>query len=70
MTVNVGNVDRILRAVLGIVLLWLAFFSGFAVMDGGVLKWLAALAGVVMLGTAALKTCPLYSVLGLRTCPR
>ena len=66
MTINVGTVDRIARAILGIVLLYLAFASG--ALDGGVWKWVAALAGVVMLGTSALKFCPLYRIIGVRTC--
>ena len=68
MTPNVGTIDRILRAGLGLVLLYLAFFSGLAAMDGAVLKYGAILVGIVMLATAAFKLCPLYSMLGLKTC--
>lgn len=70
MTVNVGTLDRIARAILGLVLLYLAFASGAAIFAGGALKWIAALVGVVMLGTAAMRSCPLYTMLGLSTCPR
>ena len=65
MSVNVGTIDRVLRGLLGLALLWLAFLSGAVV---GALMWIAAIAGVVMLATAALRICPLYSMLGLRTC--
>lgn len=68
MTANVGTADRVLRAVLGVVLLWLAFASGYPAMDGAILKFGAALVGVVMLLTALLGTCPLYRLLGIRTC--
>ena len=70
MSVNVGNLDRILRVVLGIVLLYLAFFSGIPAFAGGFLKYGAALLGVVMLVTAAMRVCPLYSIFGVKTCRR
>lgn len=68
MTANVGNIDRILRAALGIVLLYLAFFSGFAPMSEPLFKYGAAIVGVVMLATSTLKMCPLYSIFGIKTC--
>lgn len=68
MTVNVGTVDRVLRAILGLVLLWLAFFSGYAAFAGGFLKYAAVVVGLVMLATAALRICPLYSIFGFKTC--
>ena len=68
MTVNVGLIDRIFRAVLGVVLLYLAFASGMAVFEGGWPKYVAAAVGVVMLATALMRICPLYSLIGVRTC--
>jgi hypothetical protein len=59
MTVNVGNLDRILRVIAGIVLIALAA-------TGTVGAW--GYLGVVLLLTGALRTCPLYSVLGMNTC--
>ena len=46
---NMGQTDRTIRAIVGVVLLVLAF----AVLGGG-LAWLAGIVGVVMLATAAL----------------
>ncbi|MBC2835620.1 YgaP family membrane protein [Paragemmobacter straminiformis] len=61
---NVGPLDRTLRVILGLVLLG-AFFFG-----KGEGPWhYALLIGVVPLATAAVSNCPLYSVLGLSTCP-
>ena len=68
MNVNVGTLDRIIRAVLGVVLLWLAFFSGVPAMEAGALKWVAAVVGIVMLVVAVVRVCPIYSILGIRTC--
>lgn len=60
---NVGTTDRAIRAIVGIVLLGLAFAS-----LSGTLAWVAGIIGVVMLGTAALGTCPPYALLGINTC--
>ncbi|MDF0602623.1 DUF2892 domain-containing protein [Psychromarinibacter sp. C21-152] len=68
MATNVGTIDRILRAVLGLVLLYLAFFSGLPALEAGALKWIAAILGVVMLVTSAVRICPIYAIFGLKTC--
>ena len=68
MTTNVGTLDRILRAALGLVLLYLAFFSGLHLFAEPLFKYGAAVVGVVMLATSLMKMCPLYSMLGLKTC--
>ena len=68
MTVNVGTIDRIARALLGLVLLYLAFLSGLPLFEGGLMKILAAVAGIVMLIVAATRVCPVYSIFGLKTC--
>ena len=60
MQANVGGLDRILRIVIGLALIGLTL--------GGVIGawgWI----GVVPLATGALKTCPLYKLVGLNTCP-
>ena len=58
---NMGSLDRILRFVIGAALL-IAYF----VMPGAS-KWL--LIGIIPLATSLLSSCPLYSILGLSTCP-
>lgn len=64
MTNNVGTVDRLARAVLGLVLLYFAFFSFTSTLWTAV----AAIVGIVLLATAALSMCPLYRLLGINTC--
>jgi hypothetical protein len=61
---NVGGFDRILRIVVGLALIvW--FF-----MDQGTGFWhWAKLIGIVPLATGLMSSCPLYSILGLNTCP-
>ena len=56
---NVGNLDRGLRAVAGLALI------AWALMGGPVWAWI----GIVPLATAGIGLCPLYSLLGVRTCP-
>lgn len=57
---NVGSIDRILRIVLGLALIALTLTGTI-----GVWGWI----GVVPVVTAVAGFCPLYAVLGLRTCP-
>jgi hypothetical protein len=61
---NVGGADRIIRIVVGLALLvW--FF-----VDHGTGFWhWAKLIGIVPLATGLMSSCPLYSILGLSTCP-
>lgn len=68
MTPNVGTLDRVLRAALGLVLLALAFFSGLSLFDGAFFKYGAAVIGVVMLVVAVTRVCPIYAIFGIRTC--
>lgn len=60
---NVGSIDRILRIVVGLVVLSLFFIYPDA-------SWrYLALLGIVPLLTGLFSTCPLYSILGISTCP-
>lgn len=60
MTTNVGGLDRVLRIVVGLALIVLAA-------TGTIGAW--GYIGVVPLATAALSTCPAYTLLGFSTCP-
>jgi fatty acid desaturase len=60
MQTNVGNIDRIVRAVIGLALIALTWAGTI-----GVWGWI----GVVPLLTAALGFCPLYTMLGFSSCP-
>jgi hypothetical protein len=61
---NVGNVDRIIRVLAGIVLL-----GAFFIFPGHGYRWIYALLGVIALATGIMSTCPLYSILGISSCP-
>jgi len=60
---NVGTIDRVLRIVLGLALIAAYFFN-----PGGAYSWLY-LIGIIPLATGLMSSCPLYSILGLSTCP-
>mgnify|MGYP002632104219 FL=1 len=57
---NVGTIDRLLRAVAGIILISLVFI-------GPKTPW--GWVGLVPLLTALFAYCPAYSLFGIRTCP-
>ena len=61
MTHNVGTIDRMLRIVVGLVLLSLIFI--------GPQTWWG-LVGVIPLATAFMRNCPAYSLLGVNTCEK
>ncbi|MCU0887421.1 MAG: DUF2892 domain-containing protein [Rubritepida sp.] len=57
---NVGDLDRGLRIAVGLALI-AAVLAGFI----GAWGWI----GVVPLATGLMRSCPVYSLLGIRTCP-
>ncbi|MDO8725125.1 MAG: DUF2892 domain-containing protein [Candidatus Methanoperedens sp.] len=60
---NTGTFDRIVRDVIGIILLY-AVATG---MVQGIALYVAGILGLLMLITAALACCPLYPVLKINT---
>ncbi|MGB7287997.1 MAG: DUF2892 domain-containing protein [Salaquimonas sp.] len=60
---NEGGIDRAFRIVVGVVLL----FVFFAYPDASWRYW--ALIGIVPLLTGLVGICPIYSLLGISTCP-
>lgn len=57
---NVGQMDKMIRIVLGI-----AVLSLFFILDGG-LKWISLL-GIVFILTGVINFCPLYLPFGIST---
>jgi hypothetical protein len=58
---NVGGIDRVIRILIGIVLMVLA-----ATDRVGVWGWVA---GAIVLATGVFSFCGLYALLGVNTCP-
>lgn len=65
--VNMGTADRIIRAIVGVVLLVGVFALGWGT---GWVHWLLALVGAVLVLTAGTGICPAYMPFGIRTCAR
>jgi hypothetical protein len=57
---NVGGMDRILRIAVGVILIALTLMGTI-----GAWGWI----GLVPLATGFMRSCPLYSILGMNTCP-
>lgn len=56
---NIGTIDRVLRILVGVVLI--------ALTVNGTIGWWGWL-GVIPLLTGLVRTCPAYSLLGVNTC--
>lgn len=65
MATNVGNIDKILRLVVGALLIAYAIPLGFSKTGWNWVGWI----GVIPIVTALIGNCPLYSLLGVSTCP-
>ena len=60
MNANVGSTDRALRILAGCLLILLSMLGVI-----GAWGWV----GLITIATGALRFCPAYTVLGLRSCP-
>lgn len=60
MKTNIGTADRVIRAILGLVIIGLGVWGR---------SWWGLL-GLPLLLTAAVRFCPAYLPFGLNTCPR
>jgi len=63
MAANVGTVDRALRIIVGAALIALTFVGPFT---ATLYPW--GLIGVVPLATGLMRWCPVYTLLGIKTC--
>lgn len=68
MATNLGNLDRIFRALFGAILLAAPFVSGLAIFSGTAATIISVIAGLIMLGTSEMKFCPIHRIFGIRTC--
>ncbi len=68
MAINVGTADRVIRVVLGLVLATLPSVTQFAIWANPVAKFGLPVVGAILIITAAARFCPLYRLVGLRTC--
>jgi heme/copper-type cytochrome/quinol oxidase subunit 4 len=64
MTKNVGQTDKIIRIVLAVILAALDYFGVVT----GAFSWVLSVVAIVLLVTAFINFCPLYTLLGKNTC--
>ena len=57
---NAGSIDRVVRVIVGLALIAMTLTGTI-----GVWGWI----GIVPIATAAMGFCPLYTLLGISTCP-
>lgn len=60
---TVGNLDRIIRIIIGIILIFISFFFSI----GTVLKVILIIIGIILILTGITRICMLYSILGINT---
>lgn len=65
MTCNVGGIERPIRIVIGILALGVGAFAGLPPIGTGI----ALVVGTIALVTGAISYCPLWTILGMNTCP-
>jgi hypothetical protein len=61
---NLGSTDKVIRYILAIVFILVALLSNIAIVSRIVLFSASA----VLIGTSLLSFCPLYAIVGLKTC--
>lgn len=63
---NVGLIDKIIRIVVAIIIAYL-LYAGIVI---GVWAIVLAIIGIAMIVTAAMGFCGLYTIFGIKTCPK
>ena len=61
---NLGSTDKVIRYILAIVAILIAFLSNVSGLTQAILIAFA----VILIGTSLLSFCPLYAIVGLKTC--
>ncbi|WP_338375103.1 DUF2892 domain-containing protein [uncultured Flavobacterium sp.] len=61
---NIGNGDRFLRIMIGIIALILVMGN----VVEGTWMWVALAVGLIMVLTSSIQFCPAYSLFGINTC--
>lgn len=67
MSFNVGTPDRIVRVILGLLLLVVPFVTSWGLFNNPVWVWISVIVGLVLIVTGVVRFCPAYSILNLST---
>ncbi|WP_299671852.1 DUF2892 domain-containing protein [uncultured Roseobacter sp.] len=68
MTANLGTLDRAARLILGLVLFVAPLLNVPAIWSNTALSFGSMVVGLILAGTALVRFCPLYRILGISTC--
>jgi hypothetical protein len=63
MKINVGATERVIRAVVGLILIWAALYFTMP----AVWVWILSILGLVLLATGLLGICPIYYLFKIDT---
>lgn len=68
MTANLGNLDRLVRAILGALLILAPLLNTPGIWSSATFAYGSMAVGLILIATAAFRFCPLYRLLGISTC--
>ena len=68
MTANLGRTDRLIRALVGLVLIFAPLGNIPPIWSNSAPAYIAMAVGVVLVATALFSFCPLYRLIGVSTC--
>ncbi|WP_341235216.1 DUF2892 domain-containing protein [uncultured Sulfitobacter sp.] len=68
MNANLGNLDRVIRIILGLALIVAPLLNIPAVWSSTVLSYGSMAVGLVLVVTGLFRFCPLYRIFGISTC--
>jgi hypothetical protein len=68
MNANLGNTDRLIRAIIGITLFFLPLMNVPAIWSSAAFAYASMGVGVVLVATALFRFFPLYRIVGISTC--
>lgn len=68
MTINLGNIDRAVRVILGLAFFIAPLMNVPDIWSSAGLAYTSMGVGVVLVLTALVRFCPLYRVFGISTC--
>jgi len=68
MSANLGNIDRLFRAVVGILLVIAPLLNMPAIWSSAALAYGSMAVGSILVLTALFRFCPLYRIIGISTC--
>jgi hypothetical protein len=68
MNANLGNLDRVIRIILGLALIVAPLLNIPAVWSSAVLSYGSMAVGLVLVVTGLFRFCPIYRIFGISTC--